>query len=239
MGRAALGVGSGIGLILVYDDDDLLPLSALQHLVFCERRAALILIEGQWRDNLYTAEGGALHEKAHRSETENRPGVRIARALPLKSSRLGLAGKADVVEFHQVSSGGVTIAGAEGCWRPYPVEYKRGRRRREASFEVQLCAQALCIEEMLSTRVPAGALYYGKTRRRLEIAFEAGLREQTEHAAARLHAMVQSGRTPLARRTSKCAKCSLEPVCMSAAAARGRLAHYITRIFEDAAEEQG
>ena len=221
----------------MYNDDDLLPLSALQHLVFCERRAALILIEGQWRDNLYTAEGGALHEKVHRSETENRPGSRIARALPLKSAHLGLAGKADVVEFHRVSSGGVGIACAEGYWRPCPVEYKRGRRRREASFEVQLCAQALCIEEMLATSVPAGALYYGKTRRRLEIEFDAGLREQTERAALRLHEMVQRGRTPPARRTSKCAKCSLEPLCMSGAMKAGHGASYVRTIFAEAERE--
>ena len=219
----------------MYDDDDLLPLSALQHLVFCERRAALVYVEGQWEDNVYTAEGRGLHEKAHEPGVEARPGVRAARGLMLRSLRLGLSGKTDVVEFHETAQdAGVKLDGVEGFWRPYPVEYKRGRRRRERSFEVQLCAQALCIEEMLGAHVPRGALYYGKTRRRLEVDFDSALRSETEAAARRLHKLVQSGRTPAAHRGPKCAKCSLAPVCLPDVSGGRSGARYVKAIFDEA-----
>jgi CRISPR-associated exonuclease Cas4 len=164
----------------MYNEDDLLPISALQHLLFCERRAALIYVESLWNENRFTVEGHHLHDRAHDSETEVRGNVRIARGLMLRSLRLGLSGKADVVEFHLVSddnSNGTKLEGIQGLWTPFPVEYKRGRLRHEREFEVQLCAQALCLEEMLNVPIPSGALYYGKTARRLEVAFDESLRK--------------------------------------------------------------
>ena len=143
----------------MFTDDALLPLSALQHLLFCERQCALIHIEGQWAENRYTAEGRVMHRKAHDGPSAQHGDVRVARGLALRCLRLGLIGYADVVEFRP-SEGGTAAT-------PYPIEYKRGKPKAHDADEVQLCAQALCLEEMLGTAVPAGALFYGRTRRRL------------------------------------------------------------------------
>jgi CRISPR-associated exonuclease Cas4 len=225
----------------VFSEDDLLPVSALADLVFCERRAALHHIESVWEDNLFTVEGSLMHEKTHSDEaTEARGDVRIARGLRLHSLRLGLAGKADVVEFHRVKeemkapealpgtriprNAGImspaslpratALPGLKGLWTLFPVEYKRGFLRHEEGFEVQLCAQALCLEEMMKVQVPAGAVFYGKTVRRLDIVFDADLRAKTEDAAARLHVLFKERKTPTARYEKKCDKCSLLSLCM-------------------------
>jgi CRISPR-associated exonuclease Cas4 len=211
---------------LLYDEDDLLPVSALQHLLFCERRAALICLEGQWQDNVFTAEGSLLHEQAHRAETECRGNLRIARSVWLKSLSLGLCGRADVIEFQLVENPepgkAVHLPGTDGLWQPFPVEYKRGRLRREKSFSVQVCAQALCLEEMLGISISSGALYYGKTRRRLEVPLDDTLREETRHAGHRLHELVSAGITPAARPQAKCHSCSMVDVCLPAAMSRKR-----------------
>jgi CRISPR-associated exonuclease Cas4 len=163
-------------------EDDLLPLSALQHLMFCERQCALIHVEQVWADNRLTVEGTHLHRKADSGEAESRGDVRTTRGVPLRSLRLGLIGKADVVELHRMHSGG------KEKWLPFPVEYKRGKPKPDRSDEVQLCAQALCLEEMLGVEIATGALFYGTTRRREDVAFDHELRAETESAAARLHA---------------------------------------------------
>src|SRR5690606_16422424 len=139
----------------MYAEKDFLPISALQHLLFCERQCALIHIEGLWAENRLTVEGQHLHEKAHAGRGETRPGVRIARGLAIRSERLGIAGYADIVEFHADEQSGLA--------KPFPVEYKRGRPKRHDADLVQLCAQAMCLEETLNTSVTAGALFYGST----------------------------------------------------------------------------
>ncbi len=197
----------------MFTDDDLLPLSALQHLLFCERQCALIHIEGLWEENPLTLEGRHLHDKAHEGRGDTRADVRIARGLGLRSLRLGLVGKADVVEFHASN----TLQGAQ---RPFPVEYKRGKPKSHDADKVQLCAQALCLEEMLEVQVPGGALFYGRTRRRLDVAFDRTLRALTEDTAARLHKMIAEGKTPSARRESKCDSCSLQNLCLPEALKR-------------------
>lgn len=201
----------------MFTEDELLSISALQHLLFCERRAALVCLEMQWQDNTFTAEGTILHEQAHQTETESRNELRIARGLWLRSLRLGLYGKADVVEFRLINDDtkhGVTLPGAAGLWQPFPVEYKRGRLRSEASFEVQLCAQGLCLEEMLGIEITRGALYYGKTHRRLEIELNEKLRQKTESAVTRLRNIIDAGVTPGARRQLKCKSCSMVGLCL-------------------------
>lgn len=211
------------------EEDDLLPLSALQHLLFCERQCALIHLEQIWVDNRLTVEGTHLHEQADSGLQESRGDLRITRALPLRSLRLGLSGRSDVVEFHRIE---------EGSWRPFPIEYKRGRPKSHRADEVQLCAQALCLEEMLEVPVPAGALFYGQTRHRLDVPFDAELRRVTEEAAARLHRLVASGITPKAAREPKCDQCSLLEVCMPAApAASARL--YVDRSLRAALRSEG
>jgi CRISPR-associated exonuclease Cas4 len=190
----------------MYSEDELLPLSALQHLVFCERQWALIHLEQQWAENRLTAEGRQMHERADEGKDEIRDGVRICRGLNLRSLRLGLVGRADVVEFHPDVKSGKSL--------PFPVEYKRGRPKLDRCDEVQLCAQALCLEEMLEIRVPAGAIFYGQPRRRAEINFDAELRQETENLAARLHVLNAARITPKARYEKKCDHCSLYSICL-------------------------
>lgn len=185
----------------MYDESNLLPLSALQHLLFCERQCALIHIEQLWADNQFTSEGNVLHERTHDGPDESRPGVRITRGMPVRSVELGLSGQCDVVEFH---------ANADVL----PVEYKRGKPKAHAADEVQLCAQALCLEEMLGIQIEHGMLYYGKRRRRTDVTFDPALRELTRATAVRLHALFDSRRTPLAQREKKCESCSLLEICL-------------------------
>jgi|SRR5579863_4281784 len=197
----------------MFDEDDLFPLSGLQHLMFCERQWGLIHIEQAWGENRLTAEGRVLHDRVHEAGVESRPGVRTARGLRVRSLRLGLVGQADVVEFHR-SEDGVVLPDLEGLWRPFPVEYKRGRPKRDACDEVQLCAQALCLEEMFGGEIHAGALYYGQPRRRKEVAFGGELRARTEALARRMHELYRSGATPPAVYEPKCDSCSLIARCM-------------------------
>jgi CRISPR-associated exonuclease Cas4 len=196
-----------------FSEDDLLPLSALQHLLFCERQCALIHIEQAWVENRYTAEGRILHDRVDTGGRESRGDVRTAFSVPLRSLRLGLVGKADVVEFHREQSADGQTSSSVG-WRPFPVEYKRGRPKKAAWDKVQLCAQALCLEEMLAVDVPEGALFYGKTRRRLNVIFDADLRSKTEETAEHLHELVRSGHTPLPVYRSACDHCSFVESCL-------------------------
>ena len=188
----------------MYEESDLLPISALQHLLFCERQAALIHIERMWAENALTIQGQQLHQAADSGRREvlrgRAAGTRVERTVPLRSHHLGVWGKADVVEFP-----------SDGA--PRPVEYKRGRPKRGDSDVVQLAAQAICLEEMLELRVPEGALFYGQTRRRLVVSIDSALRERTCQAAARMHELVHSGTTPPAAYEKKCARCSLFHLC--------------------------
>ncbi len=204
-----------------FTEDDLLPISALQHLLFCERQCALIHIEGLWAENRLTVEGRHLHDKAHEGSSDTRAGVRIARGLAIRSFRLGLVGKTDVVEFHPTSGAAQPS--------PFPVEYKRGRRKRHDADRVQLCAQALCLEETMAISVPAGALFYGQPRRREEVQFDDALRQLTEDSARRLHTLIATGRTPAAVREPKCRNCSLLNVCLPEAMERASAARYFAR----------
>jgi CRISPR-associated exonuclease Cas4 len=220
-----------------FSEDDLLPLSGLQHLAFCERQWALIHLEGAWAENRLTAEGRILHERVHENETEARGGVRIARGLRLRSWRLGLIGMSDVVEFHKVEPGsdsGVPLPGAKGLWRPVPVEYKRGRPKPDRSDETQLCAQALCLEEMLNVSIPEGVLFYGKPHRRYPVTFDAALRSETEALAAHLHALFDARRTPPAVYAKKCEHCSLLAVCKPRVTSGTRSARkYLARAIQE------
>lgn len=225
---------------LMYSEDDLIPLSALQHLIFCERQAALIHLEGLWADNRLTVEGSHLHRKADTGPDESRGNIRITRSVPLRSLRLGLVGKADVVEFHRTEGDPATghepqTADLPGAgWRPFPVEYKRGRPKAHRADEVQLCAQAFCLEEMLDVVIPAGALYYGQTRRRKEVAFDDEIRAITVRAAQRMHELVRSGVTPRAIRQPKCENCSLLHLCLPAAVDPARSAmQYLERSLRE------
>ncbi len=182
-------------------EEDLIPLSALQHYLFCPRQCALIHVEQLWAEDAATAEGRLLHEAADAGRGETRPGLHIARALMLRSFSLGVSGRADVVEFR--GPGRV----------PFPVEYKRGRPKAHRADEVQLCAEAICLEEMFGHAIAEGALFYGETRRRLPVAFDAGLRALTAQVATDARAMIAAGRTPPPVKKAACRRCSLHDLC--------------------------
>jgi CRISPR-associated exonuclease Cas4 len=182
-------------------DEEYVPISALTHFIYCQRRCALVHIEQLWAENRYTAEGQVLHERVDSHEKTKIGGVRVVRTLPIRSSRLGLSGQADVVEFH-----------AEG--KVMPVEYKRGRPKKDQCDEVQLCAQALCLEEMLSVEISEGALFYGQKRRRKTVVFDAALRELTISTARKVHELIEQRKTPPANYSKKCDQCSMLHLCM-------------------------
>lgn len=192
-------------------------LSAIQHFAYCPRQCALIHIERVWAENTLTAEGRVLHERTHEAGVDSRPGLKIARALTLQSSTHGLHGVADVVEFHRDPN---------GPWKPFPVEYKRGRPKFSAIDAVQLCAQALCLEEMLQLHIPAGAIFYGETRRRQDVAFDETLRAETLRLVSATRAMIAKGQTPSAvYEIRKCRACSLLSLCQPRAATRSAADH--------------
>jgi CRISPR-associated exonuclease Cas4 len=209
---------------MTYGDEDLIQLSALQHYIFCPRQCALIHIEQAWTENLFTAEGRVMHERVHVEGRESRGDVRIERGVPLRSMRLGLSGKSDVVEFHRQP---------DGTWQPFPVEYKRGRPKKADWDKVQLCAQAMCLEEMLGLDVPRGALFYGKTRRRLDVVFNSHLRGQTEETARRLHELIDSGVTPPPVYTKGCESCSFLESCLPTATGGSKsVSRYLKEVME-------
>lgn len=217
------------------EDDDLLPLSALQHLAFCPRQCALIHGERAWAENRFTAEGRILHERADSGEGETRRTLRVARGVCLASRRLGLSGIADVVEFHCET----TMPEDPPVWRPFPVEYKRGKPKSHDADRIQLCAQALCLEEMLDIPVPEGALFYGKPRRREVVAFSPELRRRVEDLAARLHALLrETGLPPPLSGDARCDACSLVEICRPGLAGRSARAWTARAVARQLAETE-
>ena len=208
------------------EDDDLIPLSALQHMLFCPRQCALIHVERQWAENRFTAEGRVLHDRTDKAGTERRNGVSTVTAMPIRSGRLRVAGIADVVELH----------GPKARPQPYPVEYKRGRAKAHRADEVQLCAQAICLEEMFAAEVAEGALYYGQARRRHAVAFDAELRSLTARVARETRDLLAAGRTPPpVYEPKRCDTCSLIDICQPKRLARRRdVAGWLDRRIDEA-----
>ena len=207
------------------DEDNLLPISALQHYVFCPRQCALIHLEQLWTENKLTVQGRQLHDRAHEIGPELRGGVRIVRGLRLRSRELGLVGQADVVELRRAklytpADQWATVPGLEGKWTLCPIEYKRGRPKANACDRVQLCAQAMCLEEMLRVRIPEGSLFYSQPRRHEPVVFDAAIREQVREVASRLHEVIKSGVTPPAEYSRKCRSCSLIEQCLPKSTSR-------------------
>lgn len=207
----------------MYSEDDLIQLSAIQHLVFCERQCALIHIEQLWDENLLTAEGRIMHEKVDTANRESRGNVRIEYGVPIRSLRLGLIGKADVVELHKKGE----------KWIPFPVEYKRGKPKQDVSDKAQLCAQAICLEEMMNVEVHEGALFYGQTRHRHDVKFDNVLRKQTEEAARKVHELIKSGITPKPEYSKKCERCSLLNLCMPKACSKRSAGNYLSEAVRE------
>ena len=191
-------------------------LSGLQHFSFCRRQWALIHLEDQWAENWRTADGALMHENAHDKDfQESRGDVLITRGMAVHSAALGVSGECDVLEFHRVSEDGIPLGHREGLWRPFPVEYKRGKTGAHThADELQLCAQAMCLEEMLCCDIPEGALFYGETRRRQRISFTPELRSEVRTLLAEMHQLARRGTTPKVKPGKGCSSCSLKELCL-------------------------
>ena len=218
----------------IYHEEDFLQLSGIQHFAFCRRQWALIDLEQQWQENLRTVEGSLLHSRAHDASLRERRGNTLTlRSLAVFSASLGLSGQCDVVEFH-ISPDGVALQGEDGLWLPYPVEYKRGRPKANQADELQLCAQAICLEEMLCCSIPEGSLYYGETRRRTPVLFSEALRQRVRDCAEEMHQLYQRGHTPKAKPGKACNACSLKELCLPQLARREPVSSYLKRAMEEA-----
>ncbi len=198
----------------MYREEDYLMLSGLQHFAYCRRQWALIHIEQQWAENERTVDGQIFHSVAHdKARIEKRGDLLITRGLPVKSAKLGMSGICDVVEFHK-SEEGVSLASYEGLWQPYPVEYKKGLPKLNEADEMQLCGQAICLEEMLLCRIPGGSLFYGENRRREPVEFTEELRGKVYDMAKEMHVLWDKGYTPRVKPQKGCNACSLKEICV-------------------------
>ncbi|NLB89720.1 MAG: CRISPR-associated protein Cas4 [Clostridiales bacterium] len=195
------------------DRNEMLMLSGLQHFAFCPRQWALIHIEQQWQENLLTVQGMLMHERAHSETTEKRGNTIISRGLHIQSQTLGITGICDVVEFH-VDSLGIAINGYSGTYKVLPVEYKKGRPKEHNADELQLCAQAMCLEEMLMCDIPIGNLYYGENRRRTQVNFSKALRDEVRELVNEMHRLYKRKHTPMVKYASRCKSCSLVDICL-------------------------
>ena len=216
-------------------DDEPLQLAGIKHFAFCPRRWALIHVEQQWQENARTAEGHILHEKAHSGLREKRGDLIITRSMPVASQRLGVSGECDVVEWH-LDPLGVDIPTYAGKYRPVPVEYKRGRPMENDADLLQLCAQAMCLEEMLLCAIPEGFLYYDEIRRRQPVSLAPALRCRVAEVCGEMHRLFEKRHTPKPKRTPMCASCSLNELCLPRLGSVGSAAEYIRTTLEVDAE---
>lgn len=197
-----------------YTEDDYLMISGIQHFMFCRRQWALIHIEQQWKENRWTAEGEVIHQNAHREDLiEKRPGILVTRGLRVVSPSLGITGQCDVVEFLSADEGAV-LYGHRGLWEVVPVEYKRGKDKEDDSDIFQLCAEAMCLKDMLHCRIPYGFLYYHEIRRRRKIELDETLRDSVRATLQEMHEMFRRGHTPRVKTSRKCQSCSLKELCL-------------------------
>ncbi len=207
----------------MFDESGLIPISALEHYAYCPRQAALIHVEMVWDENLYTQRGRFIHALVDQPGSETLGDIRVERSLPLWSRRWGLVGKADIVEFH----GDI----------PYPVDYKHGPRRRREHDDLQLCAQAVCLEEMTGKAVPRGAIFHASSQHRRDVVFDAALRRRLQEAAAQLRVILQGHILPPAPNDKRCRQCSLKSSCLPTVVAEAqrlaRLSATLYRIEED------
>lgn len=222
-----------------YSPEEWLPLSGIQHFVFCRRQWALIHVERQWQENALTVEGRLLHGRVDDPFfTEKRKGIIIARSVPVASPVLGLQGVCDVVEFTAVESNpsmeGVHLPTRDGRYLPAPVEYKRGREKHDHCDEAQLCAQAMCLEDMLAVSIPFGYLYYGQTRHRVPVEISGELRDIVRKASREMHDYFGRAYTPRVKPSRACRSCSLADLCLPMLQDKLPASRYIQRQIEEA-----
>ena len=216
----------------MYSENDFLQLSGLQHFRFCRRRWALIHIEQQWAENFRTVDGALMHQNAHDTGfRESRGDLFITRGVSVFSPTLGVSGQCDVLEYHR-GSAGIPIRGKDGLWQPYPVEYKRGSPRDDTGDTLQLCGQAMCLEEMLCCEIPEGALYYGEIRRRVPVAFTSELRDEVRGMLDQMHDLYRRGHTPKVKPNKSCNACSMKELCLPRLMKSRSVAAYLNDAME-------
>ena len=217
----------------MYTEDEYLMLSGIQHFVVCRRQWALIHIEQQWEENYRTADGRVMHRNVHDAGFhEKRGDLVISRAMAVSSQRLGISGECDAVEFRKDSSG-IEIFGLEGRYSVTPVEYKRGQPKEDPCDEMQLAAQAMCLEEMLCCRIDTGFLYYGETHRRLKVEINEQLRQDTENALREMHELFRKRYTPKVKRSKACNACSLKNICLPVLCSQKSAKDHILSMLEE------
>ncbi len=217
----------------MYAEEDYIMLSGIQHFAFCRRQWALIHIEQQWEENYKTTAGELMHKKAHEEGSfEKRGDLLVTRGLRISSHELGFSGQCDVVEFHQ-DKNGITVFGYDGKWSLVPVEYKHGRPKEHNADELQICAQAICLEEMFQTSIDEGFLYYGENRRRSKVIFGADLRSEVKNISNEMHELFHKGYTPKVKPSKQCKACSLENLCVPKLQKIVKVSTYIEQSIHD------
>jgi CRISPR-associated protein Cas4 len=217
----------------MYAEEDYIMLSGIQHFAFCRRQWALIHIEQQWEENYKTTAGELMHKKAHEEGSfEKRGDLLVTRGLRIASHELGFSGQCDVVEFHQ-DKNGITVFGYDGKWSLIPVEYKHGRPKEHNADELQICAQAICLEEMFQTSIDEGFLYYGENRRRSKVIFGADLRNEVKNISNEMHELFHKGYTPKVKPSKQCKACSLENLCVPKLQKIVKVSTYIEQSIHD------
>lgn len=215
--------------MMEYNEEDFLLLSGIQHFAFCKRQWALIHVEQQWQENLRTIEGEILHEKAHDNTIKEKRGdLIVSRGMAIFSRSLGLTGTCDIVELYKAPEG-VNIFGRDGTYKPVPVEYKRGKPKEDDFDVLQLCAQAMCLEEMLLCEVPEAFLYYGEAKRRLKIILDDTLRERVKTISKEMHELYDKRYTPKVKLSKSCKACSLAEICMPKLCKNPSVINYIKK----------
>lgn len=221
---------------MMYSDDDMLMLSGIQHFRFCPRQWALIHIEQQWADNQLTAEGTIQHKRVDDPFYRQKCGDYISlRSVNIASHKLGLYGRTDVVELHPTDDAANSIQHPKyvGLWRPYPVEYKHGRPKRNEVDEVQLAAQAMCLEEQYGINIPYGAFFYAETRQRVEVNISDELRSIVIGCAEKMHEIFQAGQLPPINKGKYCDKCSLKDICLPQMAECTKVSYYLDKYLHE------
>lgn len=218
--------------MMEYKEDDFLQLSGLQHYVFCKRQWALAYMEMQWSDNYWTIDGDIMHEKVHDAcSFEKRGNTIISRGMPIRSFELGLVGECDVVEFKKCKKG-ILVRGLEGQYEVYPVEYKRGSKKSNDCDEVQVIAQAMCLEEMLCCEIPKCYLYYGEHKKRHEIVIDKEKRERIRELALDMHRLYDRRHTPKVKPNKACSACSLKDMCLPKLTFKNDAKEYMSKVLE-------
>ena len=205
----------------MFTEDDFIHINALQHYMFCRRQCALVYVEDVWQENVLTIRGSILHEKIDSENYETRRGVKSVFNLRIHSYRLGIVGKCDVVEFRKGASATLVT----------PVEFKAGKPKCDNTDKVQLCAQVLCLEEMLSTTIPEAEFFYGKIRRRVPVEMDSSLREQTENVVQGVRELLSKQIVPKMEYHSHCRSCSLEQICMPKVLNDKKIKNYLHQLY--------